>query len=188
MRHIFVDTETTGISPAQGHRIVEIACIEIIDGRLTGREFHYLINPGRLIPSEASDIHGINDKMVQDKPSFAGIADELMAFVSGSNVVMHNAPFDLGFFQSEFEHLGIDFIPLTCLDSVIDTLPRFRRLHPGARCALSALCDRYGIELNEGEEWHGALSDARMLARLWQASKEPHILSPSINQPHNCHE
>lgn len=115
MRLIFVDTETTGITPIHGHRIVEIACVETIDGQLTGREFHHLINPDRCIPAEVSDIHGIHDGMVRDKPSFAAIADELMAFVSTGKAVMHNAPFDVGFFQSEFERLGIEFIPLTCL-------------------------------------------------------------------------
>ncbi len=186
MRLIFVDTETTGISPIHGHRIVEIACIETIDGQLTGREFHHLINPDRHIPPEASDIHGIHDEMVQDKPFFAAIADELIAFVSSGQAVMHNAPFDVGFFQSEFERLGIDFTSLTCLEAVTDTLPCFRSLHPGARCTLSALCERHGIQLNEGEEWHGALTDARMLARLWQACWQ-HLPTPT-NQIQHCHE
>jgi DNA polymerase-3 subunit epsilon len=186
MRLIFVDTETTGISPIHGHRIVEIACIETIDGQVTGREFHYLINPDRHIPPEASEIHGIHDEMVQDKPFFTAIADELMAFISSGMTVMHNAPFDVGFFHSEFERLGIDFTPLTCLEAVTDTLPRFRSLHPGARCTLSALCERHGIKLNEGEEWHGALTDARMLARLWQACWQQ--LPTLTNQHQHCHE
>lgn len=167
MRLIFVDTETTGISPIHGHRIIEIACIETVDGQLTGREFHHLINPDRQIPFEASQIHGIHDGIVQDKPFFSAIADELMAFVSTSKVFMHNATFDVDFFRAEFERLRVEFTPLTCLEAVTDTLPYFRNLHPETRWTLSALCERHGIQLSEGEDWHGALAEARMLARLW---------------------
>lgn len=170
MRLIFVDTETTGLSPNYGHRIVEIACVETIDGQLTGREFHQLVNPGRPIPPEVSDIHGIHDAMVQDKPRFEGIADALMAFVASGKAVMHNTRFDVGFLQAEFDRLGIGFSPLTNPDAVIDSLPRFRSQHPGQRCTLSALCERHGIALQGEEAWHGALADARMLARLWQQS------------------
>lgn len=168
MRLIFIDTETTGLCPCNGDRIVEIAAIEVVDGLLTGREFHRLLNPGCPILPKISEIHGIHDRMVQDKPGFAAIAEELMCFVSAGQAVMHNARFDTGFLKAEFERLGTDFAPLTSLDAVIDTLPRFRRLHPGQRCTLSALCERHAIELNPGENWHGTLADARMLARLWQ--------------------
>lgn len=170
MRLLFIDTETTGLSPYYGHRIVEIAAVELIDGHLTGREFHHLVNPDRPIPAVVSDIHGIHDEMVRDKPRFAAIADGLMHFVGTDTAVMHNARFDIGFLKAEFDRMATPFPALTRLDVVIDTLPRFRRQHPGEPCGLSALCARHAVELEQGERWHGALADARMLARLWRKS------------------
>lgn len=170
MRLIFVDTETTGLAPRYGHRIVELACDEMLDGQLTGRAFHHLVNPQRPIPPEVSEIHGINDAMLQDKPVFSAIAHELIEFVGSSRVVMHNAPFDTGFFQSEFERLNLNYPSLSHSENVADTLPRFRALHPGQKCNLSALCERHNVQLADQEDWHGALTDARMLARLRQAA------------------
>ena len=170
MRLIFIDTETTGLSPRLGHRIIEIACVEMLDGQLTGSEFHCLVNPGRHVPPEAIEIHGINDEMLREQPTFIEIAPELIDFVAGSQSVMHNVPFDAAFFNSEFERIGLHAPILTSREIIIDTLPRFRRMHPGMPCGLSKLCDRYGLQPAEDENWHGALTDARMLARLWQAA------------------
>lgn len=169
MRLIFLDTETTGLSPVDGHRLVEIACVEMLDGQLTGREFHHLLNPGRMIPPEISDIHGIGNEMVRHQPRFREIAGALIDFVADGNLVMHHAPFDTAFLAAEFREAGSEFLPLTQPDKIIDTLPHFRRRYPGSRCTLSALCERHGVMLQGEEVWHGALADACMLARLWQA-------------------
>jgi len=170
MRLVFVDTETTGLLPNDGHRIVEVACIEIIDNHLTGRHFHQLVNPHRPVPPEAVTVHGIDDRMLQFKPRFAQISGELTAFVGSDMVVMHNAPFDAAFFASEFEKVDAEFAPLTRQDSIIDTLPIFRARHPGLPCRLETLCNRHGIAPPPRENWHGALTDARMLALLWLAT------------------
>jgi DNA polymerase-3 subunit epsilon len=170
MRLIFVDTETTGLSPRHGHRIIEIACVEMIDGQLTGREYHRLVNPGRQVPPEAIEIHGIKDAMLRDQPCFGDIAPELISFVDSGRSVMHNVPFDAAFFAAEFERIGLCMPPLMTSEIIIDTLPRFRQLHCGEPCSLSRLCGRYGLQPESDENWHGALTDARMLARLWQAA------------------
>jgi DNA polymerase-3 subunit epsilon len=170
MRLIFVDTETTGLSPRHGHRIIEIACVEMTDGQLTGREFHSLVNPGRLVPPEAIEIHGIDDAMLRNQPGFEDVAPELIEFVAGGQCVMHNVPFDAAFFAAEFERIGLSVPTLTTSGIIIDTLPRFRQMHPGMPCSLSRLCDRYGLQPESDENWDGALTDARMLARLWQAA------------------
>ena len=170
MRHIFVDTETTGLSPRHGHRIIEIACIEMLNGELTGREFHRFVNPGRQVPPEAIEIHGIDDEMLLGQPTFIEIAPELIDFVAGSQSVMHNVPFDAAFFHAEFERIGLHAPILTSRKIIFDTLPRFRRMHPGMPCSLSKLCERYGLQPAADENWHGALTDARMLARLWLAA------------------
>lgn len=170
MRFIFIDTETTGLAPRNGHRIIEIAGIEMIDQQLTGREFHRYVNPGCPVPPEVIDIHGIDDEMLRDQPSFIDIAPALIEFVAGAQSVMHNVPFDAAFFDAEFERIGLTAPNLTKREMIIDTLPRFRQMHPGMPCALSKLCERYGLQLAAEENWHGALTDARMLARLWQAA------------------
>jgi len=167
MRLIFIDTETTGLSPRHDHRIVEVACVEMKDGCLTGREFHSFINPQRLVPPEAIDIHGIDDAMLAGQPTFDEAAVALVEFVGNGRTVMHNAPFDTEFLAAELLRLGMNVPVLTSAEAVIDTLPRFRRLHPGHPCSLTALCDRYELRLQNDEAWHGALTDARMLARLW---------------------
>jgi DNA polymerase-3 subunit epsilon len=169
MRLIFLDTETTGLTPKFGDRIVEIACVEMINGLLTGRELHYLLNPERPIPAFASEIHGITDEAVQGRPRFSDIANELVEFIAGDVVVAHNAPFDMEFLRAEFEFESSDsdIAHLSNPELVIDTLPTFRKLHPGKRCSLAALCKRYGVCLSEGQGWHSALTDAKMLALLW---------------------
>jgi len=170
MRLVFIDTETTGLLPNLGHRIIEVACVEMVDGRITGREFHRLINPQRPVPQEAVDIHGIDDAMLQGKPFFDEVLMDLIPFVTGGRTVMHNAPFDTAFFDAELARLGLRVPGLSTSDIVIDTLPRFRKLHPGQPCSLTALCERYGLQPQDDECWHGALTDARMLARLWVAT------------------
>lgn len=170
MRLIFVDTETTGLSPRHGHRIIEIACVEMIDGQQTGREFHRFVNPGCQVPPEAIEIHGIDDAMLRNQPCFDEIAAELISFVGSGQSVMHNVPFDAAFFTAEFERIGLCVPPLMNSAIITDTLPRFRQMHPGEPCALSKLCERYGLRPETGENWHGALTDARMLARLWQTA------------------
>jgi len=170
MRLIFVDTETTGLSPRDGHRIVEIACVEMIEGQLTGREFHHLVNPQRPVPPVAVEIHGIDDAMLQCKPTFAEMSAQLIDFVADGKAVMHHAPFDTAFFADEFKRIGAEFSPLVRREEIIDTLPLFRARYPGARCSLEALCSRHGLAPAASEGWHGALTDARMLARLWLAA------------------
>ncbi len=170
MRLVFIDTETTGLSPNQGHRIIEIACVEMIDGRITGREFHRLINPQRPVPQDAVDIHGIDDAVLRSKPAFHEVLMDLISFVAGGQTVMHHAPFDTAFFDAELATLELRVPGLSSSDVIIDTLPRFRKLHPGQPCSLTALCKRYGLQLPDDECWHGALTDARMLARLWVAA------------------
>jgi DNA polymerase-3 subunit epsilon len=169
-RLVFVDTETTGLSPAEGHRIIEIAAIEMVGGCLTGREFHTYLNPERQVPPVATDIHGIDDAMLRDQPRFSEVAADLVEFVSDSRVVMHNAPFDAAFLNDEFERIGSSAPALTSREIVIDTLPLFRKLHPGMRCSLAALCERHRISPPADEDWHSALTDASMLARLWLAA------------------
>jgi DNA polymerase-3 subunit epsilon len=168
MRLIFLDSETTGLAPKLGDRIVEIACVETTNGLLTGRELHYVLNPERPIPAFVSEIHGIDNEAVQNKPKFVDIANELIEFIAGDLVVAHNAPFEMEFLRAEFKSCAEDFAHISNPELVIDTLPTFRKLHPGERCNLAALCERYGVCLSEGEDWHGALTDAKMLARLWQ--------------------
>ncbi len=167
MRHIFLDTETTGLSPVGGHRIVEIACIEVVSGKPTGREFHHYIDPQCEVPADAAAIHGLTSEFLRDKPLFIDIAAELIEFVAGTEVLIHNAPFDLAFLDQELWNTGIrTSFAHTCL-KVTDTLLRFRERFLGERCSLQALCDRNRIELDEDEQWHTALTDARKLALLW---------------------
>ncbi len=170
MRLIFVDTETTGLSPNKGDRIVEVACVEVIDNVITGRTLHHVINPERDIPVRVSEIHGIANEAVTDKPKFRDIADQLIEFVGDAEVVMHNAKFDTSFFACEFGLIGKKHAKLIKAEHAIDTLKIFREKGKGEKSDLSSLCARYSLQRDDGEEWHGALNDARMLARLWIAA------------------
>lgn len=170
MRLLFLDTETTGLSPQNGHRIVELAGVEMLDGRITGQEFHTLVNPQMPVPPEVTRIHGIDDAMLQGQTDFSEVAPEFLKFVGDDPVVMHNAPFDMGFFVTEFDRMGTPFPPSRPGGLIIDTLPRFRKLHSLEPCSLSKLCARYGLEPQAQDQWHSALTDARMLARLWLAA------------------
>lgn len=164
MRQIVLDTETTGLDPNDGHRIIEVGCVEIVDRRCTNNVLHFYINPERDIDDGALEVHGISLDQLADKPVFAGIADALLDFIRGAELVIHNAPFDVGFLNAEFARLGDDRIETHC--GVLDTLVMARQKHPGQRVSLDALCKRYGVD-NSGRELHGALLDARLLAEVY---------------------
>lgn len=168
MRQIFLDTETTGLSPLQGHRVIEIGCLEMINRRLTGNSFHCYLNPMRLIDPEATKIHGITDSFLKDKPVFEKIVDELMAFIRDAELVIHNAPFDIGFLNYEMQLINKDFSSITDYCSVLDTLMMARHKHPGQQNSLDALCRRYQVDLSQ-REYHGALLDAQLLAQVYLA-------------------
>ena len=167
MRQVILDTETTGLDPRLGHRIIEVGCVEMIGRKLTGQRFHRYINPQREIEAGAAAVHGITDEMLADKPEFAAIADELLAFIRDAELVIHNAAFDIGFLNAEFGLLGRESVDEIC-PSVIDTLKLARELHPGRKNSLDALCERYAID-NSGRQLHGALLDAELLAEVYLA-------------------
>ena len=166
-RQIILDTETTGLDPAQGHRVIEIGGIEIVDRRQTGNHFHRYINPERDIDEGALQVHGITREFLEDKPKFADIARAFLDYVSGAQLVIHNAPFDVAFLNAELRLLKMKPITTHC-PSVLDTLKQARELHPGKRNSLDALCERYQID-NAGRTLHGALLDAQLLAEVYLA-------------------
>lgn len=167
MRQLFLDTETTGLEPEQGHRIIEIGCVEMIDRRLTGRRYHQYINPDREIDDGAIAVHGITNQFLADKPFFSTIADEFLAFVKDADLIIHNAPFDVGFINYEFKLLKrSDLLPITEYCSIIDTLKMAREKHPGQKNNLDALCRRYEVN-NTHRELHGALLDAGILSDVY---------------------
>ena len=168
MRQIVLDTETTGLEPAQGHRIIEIGCVELLNRRPTGRTFHRYLNPERAIDAGAQAVHGLSTEFLADQPRFAGIVDDFVAFVTGAELVIHNAPFDVGFIDHEFGRLPPPQRMLTDLCTLLDTLALARQLHPGQRNSLDALCKRYGVD-NSKRELHGALLDARSLVDVYLA-------------------
>lgn len=166
MRQIVLDTETTGLDPEQGHRIIEIGCIELIDRELSGNNFHRYVNPQRDISHGAQAVHGLNAAFLADKPAFASIANELLNYLGNSELIIHNAPFDLGFLDCEFGLLNRRHKPISQQASIIDTLLLARQLHPGQKNNLDALCRRYEID-NTNRELHGALLDAQLLAQVY---------------------
>jgi len=168
MRQIALDTETTGLEPDLGHRIIEIGCVELVNRRPTGRHFHKYIDPERLIDEGAASVHGITREFLQGKPKFAEIVEELVQFIDGAELVIHNAAFDTAFLDAEL--LRIPGTPRTIakLCRVLDTLALARSMHPGQRNNLDALCKRYSID-NSRRELHGALLDARILADVYLA-------------------
>ena len=166
MRQIVLDTETTGLEVSQGHRIIEIGCVELFNRKLTGNHYHSYVNPEREIDQGAIEVHGITDDFLIDKPVFARIADDLVDFVAGAELIIHNAPFDIGFLNSEYERLDPGHIALNETHSVMDTLVLARRKHPGQRNSLDALCQRYGVD-NSLRDLHGALLDAEILADVY---------------------
>ncbi len=167
-RVVVLDTETTGLEHNQGHRLIEIGCVELINRRPTGRHLHHYLNPQREIDAGAIEVHGITNEMLVDKPLFEHVADELLEFIRGAELVIHNAPFDLGFINNELGLSGREGVRVEALCSVIDTLIMARQRHPGQRNNLDALCQRYGVD-NSQRELHGALLDAEILADVYLA-------------------
>jgi len=167
MRQIVLDTETTGLEPRDGHRIIEIGAVELIDRRLTGRHFHQYLNPERDIEDGALEVHGISREFLQDKPVFADVAQEFLDFIEGAELLIHNAPFDIGFLDME---LGLIDNPVRIENHarVLDTLELARDLHPGQRNSLDALCKRYEVD-NSSRNLHGALLDSEILADVYLA-------------------
>jgi len=168
MRQIVLDTETTGLDPLQGHRVIEIGCVEIDNRKLTGKHFHYYLNPDREIDEGAIEIHGLTTEFLADKPRFSQIAEEFLEFVRGAELVIHNAPFDVGFLNSEFEQMKAGLGSLERYCSIVDSLALARQKHPGQRNNLDALCKRYEVD-NSQRELHGALLDAEILADVYLA-------------------
>lgn len=167
MRQVILDTETTGLDPAQGHRIIEIAAVELVNRRLTKSHFHVYLNPDREIDAGAQQVHGITLEFLQDKPRFADVVDEFLDFVADAELVIHNAPFDVGFLNHELGILGRDKVENTCA-GVTDTLKMAKEMRPGQRNNLDALCRYFGID-NSSRTLHGALLDAELLADVYLA-------------------
>ncbi len=165
-RQIVLDTETTGLKPEEGHRIIEIGCVELINRRLTGKHFHCYLNPQRAIDADAMRVHGITNEFVQDKPLFADIVQQFLAFTHGAELLIHNAPFDIGFLNAELARLGNQFANMENYCAIFDTLAFAKTQHPGQRNSLDALCKRYFID-NSHRELHGALLDAQILADVY---------------------
>ncbi len=166
MRQIILDTETTGLEPKLGHRIIEIGCVEVIDRRLTGRHYHQYLQPDREIDDGAIEVHGITNEFLVDKPRFSDVAADFIEFIKGAELVIHNAPFDVGFINHEFRLLSRTHDLLEEFCGVLDTLAMARKMHPGQRNSLDALCKRYDID-NTQRTLHGALLDAEILADVY---------------------
>jgi DNA polymerase-3 subunit epsilon len=168
MRQVVLDTETTGLDPGQGHRVIEIGCVEVVDRRLTGRVFHRYLNPDREIDGGAVEVHGITSEFLADKPRFADVVAELIEFLQGAEVLIHNAGFDVDFINRELAMAdpGLGGIEAYC--TVTDTLALARQKHPGKKNSLDALCRQYAVD-NSRRELHGALLDAQLLAEVYLA-------------------
>lgn len=165
MRQIFLDTETTGLSAANGDRVIEIGCVELINRKLTRNNKHFYLNPERESHEDALKVHGITSEFLKDKPKFAEIADEFLDFCAGADIIIHNAPFDLSFLNKELELIGKPSFK-GFVASVTDTLVMAKEIYPGKRNSLDALCDRLGVD-NSGRTLHGALLDAELLADMY---------------------
>lgn len=168
MRQVVLDTETTGLDPKLGNRIIEIGALELIDRRLTGRDFHVYINPQREIEPGALEVHGISEEFLRDKPLFADVVEDFLAFIEGAELLIHNAPFDLGFLDNELAIMGHQLTSVTDVATVLDTLELAKDLNPGQRNSLDALCRRYGVD-NTSRTLHGALLDSEILADVYLA-------------------
>jgi DNA polymerase III subunit epsilon len=162
MREIVLDTETTGLDPLAGHRVVEVGCIELLNTVATGRTFHAYFNPEMIMPTGAQDIHGLTDEFLADKPLFAERLEEFLAFIADAQLVIHNAQFDIGFLNAEFERAGRPKLT----NPYVDTVSMARRKFPGQRASLDALCERFGID-NSSRTKHGALLDSELLAEVY---------------------
>jgi len=178
MRKVFLDTETTGLEPSDGHRIIEIGAVEMLDQDVTGREFHAYLNPGREVSSELVAMHGISNEFLADKPLFSQTADEFIDFIRGAELIIHNADFDVGFINCELSRLGSAYGRIEDhVKSVIDSLKVARRMHPGERNCMDALCKRYGIS-NIPDQHPGALQDSRILAAVYTSMTAGHAHVP----------
>lgn len=167
MRQIVLDTETTGIDPKQGHRIIEIGCVELVNRKLTGNHYHQYINPRREVEQEAIEVHGITNEFLADKPYFDDVVEEFVEFIRGAQLVIHNAPFDVGFMDHEFKQSPVCKVVNTSdICTVLDTLVLARQMHPGQKNNLDALCKRYAVD-NSARDLHGALLDAEILADVY---------------------
>lgn len=166
MRQVILDTETTGIGHEQGHKIIEIGCVELIDRKLTGKHFHVYLNPQRAVEEGAFRVHGISTEFLSDKPLFKDIVSDFLQFVGGAELIIHNAPFDVGFLNSELKQIKWKKIEEFC--TIFDTLVLAREKHPGQRNSLDALCKRYDVD-NSNRQLHGALLDAEILALVYLA-------------------
>lgn len=182
MRQIFLDTETTGLYPAQGHRIIEVAAVEVVNRRRTAQHLHFYINPERDIDQGAQEVHGISLEFLQDKPLFAEVAQELIAFIADAELIMHNAPFDEGFLDMEFGLLDLQPTK-SVVARVTDTLKMAKEMRPGQRNNLDALCKHFGID-NSRRTLHGALLDAELLAEVYMAmTRGQESLMMELTQP-----
>ena len=166
MRQVVLDTETTGLEISQGHRIIEIGCVEVIGRRVTDNHWHHYINPEREVDAGAYEVHGISDEFLLDKPVFADIADDFLEYIEGAELIIHNAPFDVGFLNYELEKIEGGKPTVDSICSVLDTLVMARQKHPGQKNNLDSLCKRYDID-NSHRTVHGALLDARILADVY---------------------
>jgi DNA polymerase-3 subunit epsilon len=166
MRQIVLDTETTGLEPSQGHRIIEIGCVELVNRKLTHNHYHQYLQPDREIDEGAIEVHGISNEFLMDKPRFADVAADFLDFIRGAELVIHNAPFDVGFINHELSMLSGETVRLEDICTILDTLAMARQMHPGQKNNLDALCKRYDVE-NSHRELHGALLDAEILADVY---------------------
>jgi DNA polymerase-3 subunit epsilon len=168
MRQVVLDTETTGLEPSEGHRIIEIGCVEMVNRRLTGRHYHQYLCPDREIDDGALEVHGITAEFLRNSPRFVEVAEELMAFIRGAELIIHNAPFDVGFINHELRLLGPGWGTIEAHCAVVDSLVLARERHPGQKNSLDALCRRYQVD-NSMRDLHGALLDAEILAQVYLA-------------------
>ncbi|MEJ2360303.1 MAG: DNA polymerase III subunit epsilon [Gammaproteobacteria bacterium] len=168
MRQVVLDTETTGLEVTEGHRVIEVGCVELINRRLTQNRFHFYLNPDREIDQGAVEVHGLTNQFLADKPRFDEIARDLRAYLDGAELIIHNAPFDIGFLNAEFSRVDSQWAGLGQICRVTDTLQMARKLHPGQKNNLDALCKRYAVD-NSQRELHGALLDAEILAEVYLA-------------------
>jgi DNA polymerase-3 subunit epsilon len=165
MRQIFLDTETTGLSAEGGDRVIELGCVELVNRKLTGNNLHFYFNPGRDSHEDALKVHGISNEFLRDKPKFASVVEEILNYVEGAEIIIHNAAFDIGFLNKELELAGQK--PFTTyVEGVVDTLVMAKQMYPGKRNSLDALCERLGVD-NSGRTLHGALLDAELLADVY---------------------
>lgn len=182
MRQIVLDTETTGLDPGQGHRIIEIGCVEVINRRLSGNNYHQYLQPDHDIDEGAQSVHGISNDFLADKPRFADIVEDFLEYLKGAELIIHNAPFDVGFINHELKRVGPEYGEVTTYCSIIDTLVMARKMRPGKKNNLDALCKEYEVK-NAHRELHGALLDAELLAEVYlRMTGGQSTLLPDLNE------